>query len=477
MGPAKRSQDNTMKILFVYPNIVESPKDISRSLAILSALCREKGHEVCLIDTTFGLKESEIVEKAKNFNPDLIAITTATNDFNYSMRLCHLLKRSFVVPIIAGGYHPTISPEEVLSQKCIDIVCVGEGEEALLELLNAMEKKESINKIRNLWIKVQEKGKTRIIKNPIRSLIQNLDGLPFPDRELFDYKKYLKWNHGTATFLFSRGCPFNCTYCINSFLTRLNKGKGRYVRFRSVDNLLREIKEVMTKYGSHIKNVEFYDDTFTLNEEKVMEFCKKYKEEIDIPFNLNARVNAVNPELFKLLKEAGCVRVTMAIESGDEFIRNKVLKRNMSDKQIISTFRSARKAGLKVYALNMVGIPFETKEAVNKTIELNRKCKPHYVGVSIFNAFKGIELYDVCKKNNWLRDKYAKSFFRDSNVKHPNFSIAQLRRIRNSFGFKVFLTYNFPRALVDIIDRNMSQINSYILLRSKIIEKLNLLRK
>lgn len=461
-----------MKILFVYPNIVESPKDISTGIAILSALCKEKGHKTALINSSFGIKDEEIITKTKNFKPDLIAITTATNDFEYACHIANLLKK-LNKPIIVGGYHPTIAPEETISKDCFDMICIGEGELTIIELIDKLEQGKKIDKIKNLWIK----NKIKIIKNPIRPLLQNLNFLPFPDRELFNYEKYLEWNHGTATFLSTRGCPFNCSYCINHYLIRMYEGKGKYVRFRNIDNLLQEIKEVLKKYGKYIKNIEFYDDTFTLDEKRIEEFCKRYPKEIGLPFNINIRVNTVNFRLFRLLKRAGCVRVSMGIESGDPYIRNEILKRNMTDEQIISTFKAVKEAGLKTYAFNMIGIPFETKESIKKTILLNRKCKPDFVGVSIFNAFKGTKIYEICEKKDWLRDKYGKSYFRDSNIKHPNFSLLELQKIRNSFGFKVFFPYKPLRAVIDLIDRNLSKINFYIFIRSKIIDKLNLLKK
>jgi len=462
-----------MKVLLVYPNVVESPKDISCGLAILSAVLKKNKHVVSLVDTTFGLADKEIISKALDFSPDLIAITTATNDFEYACHIAYLFKRRLKVPIIAGGFHPTIAPEEVISRDCFDMLCIGEGENALLELVQAIEKNKPIDRIKNLWIK----KKNKIIKNPVRNLLSNLDKLPFPDRDIFDYKKYLDWNHGTATFLSTRGCPFNCTYCINHLLIKKYKGKGSYVRFRSINNIIKEIKETLAKYRDYIKNIEFYDDTFTLDEKRIREFCEKYPKEIAIPFNINIRVNAINLELLPLLKKAGCVRVSIGIESGDEYIRNKILKRNMTEEQIIETFKSAKEAGLKTYAFNMVGIPYETKESIKKTIELNKKCMPDYVGVSIFNAFKGTEIYEICRKNNWLKKGYAKSYFQESNVNHPNFSLPELKRIRNSFGYKVFISYKPLRAMIDLVDRNLSAFSFYIFLRSRIINQLNLLKK
>jgi anaerobic magnesium-protoporphyrin IX monomethyl ester cyclase len=223
-----------MNILFIYPNIVESPKDISTGIGMLSAIAKQKGHKTKLIDSSFGVKDSLIVKEAVSFKPDLIAFSTATNDFGYACRIATFLKKRFDVPFIAGGFHPTIAPEEVISKKCFDMICVGEGDFTFSELLEKMEGKKSLTKIKNIWIK--KNGK--IIKNPVRKLAENLDSLPFPDRDIFDYEKYLKWNHGTATFISTRGCPFQCSYCINHFLAKKYKGKGKYVRFRGVDNFL-----------------------------------------------------------------------------------------------------------------------------------------------------------------------------------------------------------------------------------------------
>lgn len=455
-----------MKVLLVYPNIVESPKDISIGLAYLSATLKQNNHKVGLIDSSFGITDKEIVQKTKEFNPDLVAITTATNDFEYAKHISKLIKKTKNIPIIAGGYHPTLSPEEAI--KYFDMVCIGDGEQPILELANNLKK----TNIKNVWFRKNNK----IIKNPIGPLVQDRDLLPFPDREIYNYKKYLKWNHNTATFFTSKGCPFQCTYCINHTLQKLYKNKGKYMRFRSVDSLLKEIKQVVNKY--HPTSIEFYDDTFTLDKERINEFCKKYPKEINLPFTINGRVNTVDREMLFNLKKAGLTRISIGVESGDPYIRNKILKRNMTDKEIIETFNWAKEAGIKTYSFNMIGIPFETKSSIKKTIRLNQKIKPDFVGVSIFNAFKGTELYNVCEKNNWLiKGKASKSYFQDTNVRHPNFTINQLRRIRNSFGFKVFIKYNPLRAFIDLFDRNFSNLPYYTFFRSKIIKILRLREK
>lgn len=458
-----------MKVLFVYPNIIESPKDISLGIAYLSAILKQAGHKTDLIDSTFGMTDEEIIEKANSFKPDLIAVTAASNDFHHAIHIAEILKKNSNAPIICGGYHPTIAPEEVISKEYFDIICIGEGEFALLELLNSLENGEKKTDIKNLWFKSDGK----IIKNDLRPWITNLDDLPFPDREIFDYEKYLEWHHNTANFISGRGCPFDCIYCINHFLKTINKPP--YVRFRSVDNVMAEIKDAMKKYPQ-ITSIEFYDDTFTLNPNRVNEFCEKYPKEIGLPFIINARVNAVDREMFLLLKKAGCVRVSIGVESGDTHIRNDVLKRNMTDEQIINTFKWAKEAGIKTYSYNMVGIPFENLESIRKTIQLNRIIKPDFVGVSIFNAYKGTEAYDLCKKNGWLDEsKISTSYFQTTNVRHPEFSEKQLKKIRDIFGFRIFISYKHLRALVDLFDKTFTKSPFYMRIRSSLISKLKLI--
>ena len=250
-----------MKILLVYPNIVESPKDISLGLAIISSLLKQHNHEVKLIDTTFKITDEEIKTKAKTFNPDFIAITAATNDLDNAIRVTNLIKKVTNAKTICGGYHATVAPEDII--KHFDIVAIGEAEQSIIKLL---ENPDNQN-IPNLWIKTP----TEIIKNKLSQLNQDLDELPFADREIFDYQKYINSNRGLATFMSSKGCPFLCSYCINKVLIDKYKGKGKFLRFRSIQNLIKEIKQVTTKYK--VKEIEFYDDTFTLNKERLKEFA------------------------------------------------------------------------------------------------------------------------------------------------------------------------------------------------------------
>ena len=167
----------TMKVLLIYPNIVESPKDISHGLAQISSLLKKDKHQVELIDTTFKLTKLEIINKVKRFDPNVIGITIATNDKEHAIRLLKLIKPYTHAKIIAGGFHTTIFPEDIIKEKEINGLCIGEGEYPFLEFTNNLQNKKKITEIPNFWYKTSN----GIIKNPIRNIIDDVDKIPFPD--------------------------------------------------------------------------------------------------------------------------------------------------------------------------------------------------------------------------------------------------------------------------------------------------------
>ncbi|MBI4441680.1 cobalamin B12-binding domain-containing protein [Candidatus Woesearchaeota archaeon] len=454
-----------MRVLLIYPNIIESPKEISAGLASVGAILKEDGHTVRLIDTTFGGRsDKEIMERVNAFKPEMVCITVATNDFKFGMHLLDIIREQYPhVPTIVGGIHPTVAPEETLMQKNVDMICVGEGDLPIRDVARMLQKGEKRTDIHNIWFKKNGKA----IPNPQRQL-PNLDDLPIPDRGLFDFQRYIDWHGGTATVISTRGCPYPCTYCVNRKQKEIYKGNGLFVRYKSVDKLLAEIKEMKEKY--RLKEVLFNDDTFTLDPRRIKEFCEKYPTIIGtLPFTINGRVNTVTREMLMMLGKAGCTRINMGVECGNPHIRNTILERDMTDQQIIDTFRWAREAGIKTYAFNMIGIPHETRENIQETIELNRKINPDFVGVSIFTAFPGTPLYDLCKKNGWLEEEYSSSYFQDTNVRHPNFTIDELKKIRDSFGFEVYRKTKPLRAYVDLIDKKFTKYHTYMRVRSMLI--------
>ena len=455
-----------MRILLIYPNITDYPIDVSYGLTAISAFLRNSGHTVRLVDFTFGVKRKDIQSIAGEFLPNIIGIPVASNDFEFTVEICNLLKLTTDVPIVAGGFHTTMAPEDILAEKCFDIAVIGEGEHSLLEIVQAKNHDDfyhRLHEIPGIWFR--ENG--CVVRNPLRPLNRDINSLPFPDKSIYDYQKYININRGIATFITSYGCPFKCSYCINSALMK-RYGKKNYVRYKSVDYLINEIKSVLGKYK--VREIEFYDDTFIMDNERTSQFCSIYPKDIGLPFYINSRVDTLNRKVVQQLKNAGCVRISMGIETGDPYVRNDILKRNQSDSEIIEAFTIVREAGMKTLSYSMVGIPYETKESIQKTIDLNRACRPDFVTISIFNAYKGTEIYEVCKKNGWLSHDKGLAYFQTSNIRHPEFSLNELKNIRDRFGYEVFKHYNHQRAVIDLIDKRMLKNRLYQRYRSFLIQ-------
>lgn len=417
-----------MKILFIAP--LSYPVFLFQ-IASLSSFLKANGHETSYLELI--LKENldrknkqKITRKINNFKPDLIGISSYQLTFDWVKQICNFVKSKFKMPIIIGGYHATLAPEEVIKYKAVDIICRGEGEYPLLELMESMKKKKKRHNIKNLWFK---KGK-KVIKNEIRPLIENLDSLPFMDREMLDYQKHLDEGNKKRylAVMGSRGCPFNCSYCSNYALRSIYPNKSKYVRLKSVDNIIKEIKKALKKYS--FEGVSFEDDTFTLYEDWIKEFCKKYKKEIGLDFRCNARPETASLESLKQLKDAGCEYISIGIESGDEKIRKIILRRQITNKQIKNVFRNAKGVGLKVRSFNMVGLPYETRLSLLKTIYLNFVVAPYQVQTTIFYPFKGTDLGNLCYEKKWVnkeREKKLKLYANDSVLDLPNLSRIEIR--------------------------------------------------
>jgi len=405
------------KVLFVYPYVGSGLGYYNFGIGFISSLLKKNGHKTYLKRINVDKhSKKELIKKIEEVEPDLIAFSFPSSHYLHVKLFAKWIKEEFNIPILCGGVHTTLCPDEVLSDENVDMVCVGEGEYPMLELANNIDNGKKIKNIKNMWFKNK--------KNPIRPLISNLDELPFPDRELFDYSKLLKVLP-RAEFMAGRGCPFNCTYCCNHILKNICKG-GRYVRIRSIENVLSEIREVTENYD--VKMIQFHDDTFTLFPKWIKNFCKKYKENFDIKFVCNGRIETITKEVLIALKDAGCEAINIGVETGNEWLRKEILNRKMNNEQILNVFKMTKEVGLETAAFYMVGLPYETPEMIEETIKFNEILSPDRFQVSIFYPYPETELWHICKKEGFLTDRNTSSYFRDSIVDLPTITRKQIEK-------------------------------------------------
>ncbi len=415
-------------------------------LAYLSAKLKKAGHEVELFELGSIQEQKQLfLERVKEFNPDLIGISANSHQFQYVGEVAGLIKNETASPIFLGGLHTTLNPEVIAELKNIKGVCVGEGEEAFLELVEKLAAGKELKNIKNFWLK---EGK-EVFKNECRPLVEDLDLLPYPDRAIFDYFKDTKTKK-TPRFIFSRGCPFDCAYCCNHALKKIYKGLGRYVRFRSVKLAIAEIEAERQKYDfSHFK---LDDDTFSLNKDWLKELCAALAaKNWGLTFECNIRPGTIDEEGMAALKKAGCILVKIGVETGNEALRRNVLNRNFSNEDIIKTFKLAQANGIRTFSFNMVGVPGETRQTIKETIDLNAAIKPDLMQVTIFFPYRGTVLGDLCFQQGYVSEHLADTYMEKSSLRLPGISRRAIEWAARSFKFRVYWRYDKKKAWQEIV--------------------------
>jgi radical SAM superfamily enzyme YgiQ (UPF0313 family) len=364
----------------------------------LSAVLKKQGHQCDIA----GVSYKEVEKTVAEFKPDIIAFTAFSGGHIEYLEWNRKLKEKFKFYSMFGGPHPTFSPEMV-AEEGVDAVCRGEGFEAMPEFISKLERGEDITNVKNWWVK--KNGK--IYKNPQRPLIKDLDVLPPPDRRLYNkYKDYRLAR--TATVMTSQGCPFNCSYCFNHQLHKMRLKGDPIFRQRSVDHVIDELKQMKRDYP-HVEYLIFRDEILTVNPKWIKEFAEKYPKEIGIPFYCLMRPEIIKAEVIDDLIKAGLFYIGVGVESGNDFIRNKVLNRNMSKEQIIKGLKILRDKKVMFSMYSIVGAPGETIDTAIETWELTVKCKPTFCDSFLLTPYPKTDIYEY---------SVANGFF-DPGIKYP----------------------------------------------------------
>jgi radical SAM superfamily enzyme YgiQ (UPF0313 family) len=377
-----------MRVLWPIYNLQEEHSQYPGVMSI-SALLKQEGFNVEVAPAELEIICSKLQEDPQT----VLAFSTMTVHARHYLDLNAAIKKDFPdVVSVFGGPHPTFFPE-MINETGVDAVCIGEGEYPMLHMMTNIRDGLPIQEVDNWWVKEESK----IHKNPLRQLIENLDELPIPDHGLFG----LKSNNAVsqAIVMTSRGCPYKCTYCYNHIYHDLYRGKGKPVRRRSVDHVIRELR-ILKENGCQY--IRFMDDLFILFPDWLKEFATKYREQIGLPFTCLARANLVNEDIAKTLKEAGCYRVMLGLEAGNDHVRHDILNRKMSKDVIVRACHLIRENGMKLVTANIIGIPGGSFETDWETVELNLKCRPNYASAAILTPFPGTKIYDFALQEGMI---------------------------------------------------------------------------
>ncbi len=414
-----------MHLLFIVKEIDNEPQGI----LLISGVLKQAGHQVSLVVAT----EEDPVKAALRLQPDVVGYTVYTGPHAWYLELNRRIRAQLPgVFSIFGGPHPTFFPE-MIERDGVDGLCIGEGEYATLDLMNALERNGDgvrLTKpaIPNWWFHLNGE----IVRNQLRPLLtgEELDALPFSDRELLYAAHHQSHRTKIKPFITGRGCPYDCAFCFNKAYSDLYGGQGRRFRRRSPDNVLRELQEVTSKYD--VRFVLFMDDTFILQDRWLTEFMTRYKAEIGLPFWCQVRANLVTDEKVALFRDAGCVSVSFGIEAGNDRLRNVILNRNMSREEILDAAETLRRHGIAFMTNNMLGLPTGSLETDFETLELNAQCRPAYANVFLFQPYPKTALGEWAYEHGWMVgtfDDLSGSVSNDTVIKFGN--EAEKRQIEN----------------------------------------------
>lgn len=422
------------KVLFVVKEI-EGAEPLG-ALYIAGCL-QQAGHDCAFV----GTRGNDVTEAVRRFEPDVVAFGATTGLHKYYLGLAaHLREVAPGAIHLMGGPHATFFPD-VIHSPGIDVVCRGEGEDAAVELLDALDRGEDPTSIADLWVKHEGV----VYKNGARALRRDLDTIPFPPRELlYAYDDRLR-QRPLKSFTTNRGCPFPCSYCFNPSLVDHYGSSWKKVRIRSPENVVAEIAQVRSR--GPLQVVGFRESIFVYEPKWLRAFGDLYRKEIGLPYYCHLRADIVDEEMVDLLAWSGCHTVNVGIETANEKVANEVLKRHIKMDRLKKGIRMMKQAGIVVFADNIVGLPGGTFEDDLETLALNAELDVDYAAATLCTPYPGTGIADYAIANGWFDgdfDTIDDSYYTESALRFP--VPGDKRRIENLH--KLFaLTAALPQLL------------------------------
>ena len=391
------------------PSIIEKHRGFNPPLGLLylaSTIKKITNYDVEVLDAQpLKLTYSQLENYFREKSFDVVGISAMTFTLIDTYKTAKLIKK--IMPktkVILGGTHVHLFPHETKNLEGVDFAFMGEAELSLVEFLKNLKNPAYYHKIPGL---IYRNTEGKIVENDFEPL-DNLDELPFPERKLLNIKHYnslLSKASFSTTIISSRGCPFRCAFC-----DRPLSPITSHFRFRSAKNVADEICECV-ELG--IKDFLFYDDTFTVSRERVLDFCEKIIEQkLEIRWDIRTRVDIVDEEMLKMLKKAGCVAIHYGVESGSDKIL-KVIKKGFTVKKAREIFKLTKKLKIETLAYFMIGLPSENLEDIQNTLDLAKELKPDYAHFTIFSPYPGTEFYRLGLEKGIIKKDIWKEFARN----------------------------------------------------------------
>ena len=394
MNREERCQQPTDDLIVIPPL---APLD----LMYFASIARDVGFEPIIRDYSYPVSSyDDFTIDLKKITPKYILVNVATPTLENDLMSLRIAKEVFgdSITTIAKGAHFSFLAKQVLqSHDFIDIAICGEGELTLKEILQGS----PLSEIKGICYR----DDYEIVENQRRPFNENLDDLPYPARDLIDNSLYIRPdnNKKQAVIKVSRGCPYHCFFCL---ATPLN---GRIVRKRSAENIIGEIRECVEKYG--INNFIFWSDIFNLDKEWTRDLCRKIIESgLKITFSTNTRADSADMETIMLMKKAGCRLVSIGVESGSQYMLDKMGKK-ITLSQIVNTVKAFKKSGIQIYAYYVIGLPWETKETIKDTLNFAKKLNTDYVSFYTATALVGTTFYDYVENSSLGELDYSHPYY------------------------------------------------------------------
>lgn len=384
----------------------------------LSSYLKQNGHEVICLFCPVAFNQSnlnELTDILKTNDIGLIGISLVTDDYRSAVLVTGEIKKNLKIPVIWGGAHVNVKPEECLQHA--DMICLGEGEEALLDLVKNYSEGEFNLSTKNIWFNT-ENG---IVRNELRNLEENLDKYPYPDFNLvtqfvmsekgFENLTEGHFN-GEYSIMASRGCPYSCHYCYNSYRRKQFEGKGKYLRKRSIESIVDELVTAKINFKS-IRKINFWDDSFVTR--NILEFAKfkdLYKAKIDLPFFALIEPMAFDYKKIAILNAAGLRGLQVGIQSGSERVNSTVYNRHVSNNKVLEIAFFINKLGIDVTYDIIFNNPYETIEDVADTVKLLLKLPRPFIlqGYNLI-FYPETFLTDKALHDNYIMNKSGNNDF------------------------------------------------------------------